>query len=515
MNIEINDVPKIAKIDGVDFECVLNIDGYYYKYYEVIKGNRLKYLGDNEKQLSNYSKILYCDRKQKPLYGLFLVYDGIVDGIRPYIQLTDMIEQKIELNVDETANKMWVLNSNYIGDPKNSNTIKKFLDSLPDEYKKHIKRSLEIKNTTSAGKLNGHWKLCISTNFAEGYDFIRGIPFRDSMTFKKTISRTSLGKKHDVAQNSFTILSYNVCFQAMLGKHTSGVDGRTCNLEGDNQCVKNIIKYITEQGQTCDFIALQEFPPELFDKIDKNEEITKTHNVVKTTMLNEGQLTLYSNTFKQECVVRGYLGTIGRAMTMIFFGHPHNLCFINVHFGHGFDEIMNADISERFLDKHNNIDAFQLSWHIEGLLNGSKETSRRYRDGKYVQGYIKHSDSSDFFMDCPAAIPRRYIKEKLRTYNIILAGDFNDSLRLIGNEYILNIDDGRGGMLQRKLSGMTTKPTCCNSGLAKNANIGLIYDHILYSENFGSTQLDIHMKGKELMSDHLPIKRTITYKRKS
>lgn len=512
MNIQINDDPKIAKIDGVDFECDLNIDGYYYKYYEVIKGNRLKYLGDNEKQLSNYSKIFYCDRKQKPLYGLFLVYDGIVDGIRPYIQLTDMIEQKIELNVDETANKMWVLNSNYIGDPKKSNTINKFLDSLPKEYKKHIKRSLEIKNTTYAGKLNGHWKLCISTNFAEGYDFIGGIPFRDSMTFKKTISRTSLGKKHDVAQNSFTILSYNVCYQAMLGRDIHTAYGEKCKSNGENQCVKNIIKYITGYGRTCDFIALQEFPPELFDKIDKNEEITKTHNVVKTTMRNEGQLTLYSNTFKQECVVRGYLGTIGRAMTMIFFGHPHNICFINVHFGHDFDKKMNDGISDMFLGTHDKIDAFQLSWHIEGLLNGSKEKSRRYHRGEYVQEYIKHPNSHAFFVDCPTTISQQDIKKKLRTYDIILAGDFNDSLRLIRNEYILNIDDGRGGMRQRKLSGMTTKPTCCNSSLANDANFSLINDHILYSDKFISNNLDIQMKSKGLMSDHLPIKRTITYK---
>ena len=259
--------------------------------------------------------------------------------------------------------------------------------------------------------------------------------------------------KHPIKQ-PIKVLTYNISWEAMSAtpdgtqigvNKTTFVQGQKCGTKGNpsqNKCIANLKKFISEQilKKDLDFIALQEAsqPTYVVADIDTNKyEIDiiqkfKCEEIITIWNKHKYQLDDADNK------IQTYFQKCGRPLTIYFF--KQKLCFINIHPGH---------------DASNNISTFDIS--VNQGIN-----------------------------DAPGNINKQNIKNKLATYNIIIAGDMNTS-------------SPPSTLFGRTFYGKTTQNTCCSDSL--NGSVYSSYDHILYTIPGGTRTV----YSNTMISDHLPV----------
>ena len=257
------------------------------------------------------------------------------------------------------------------------------------------------------------------------------------------------------------LLSWNISYQAMKGIKDHSVK-RSCKKiqSGGTECMKNVSKYIQQNGPY-DFVALQEATN--WHLIRSMTQELQIMNYVSYQYKRENGLvisdmvTFYNQKYIGEFYIESYMLNRGRPLTIIFFAH--GLCLINIHAGH-------------------KEDIYKLDQHIMDTLNGKK--GRIY-----------------------TAIDVRRVKERLKTYQIILMGDMNNTLtnffeiRFFTHPYFEM--ERSGG---RRFYGKTKYPTCCDPYLKANMKkIKKPYDHIISTD--GWVTINVHKVVNA--SDHLPV----------
>ncbi|AQN68046.1 5-nucleotidase superfamily protein [Saudi moumouvirus] len=244
------------------------------------------------------------------------------------------------------------------------------------------------------------------------------------------------------------ILSYNIFFKSMINnplhKKCKIIHDPENNLDY-NSCLKNVSNFIQDNSDF-DFVLLQEATN--WNIIQKITPALQNMKFINHKYDLEEIVTFYHVNYKLDKthnMIKGYMTDKNRPFLILFFNNE--LCLINLHAGH-------------------HQDIYHFDNHLIKILE------------KYHHKNI--------FLD------------KLKSYNIIMAGDFNDnlednSLKILENKYF-----GMNG--GRKLYGFNKIPSCCSYNLDKIYQ-PKSYDHILSTLNNISSQV-ITIKSA---SDHMPI----------
>lgn len=236
------------------------------------------------------------------------------------------------------------------------------------------------------------------------------------------------------------VLSYNIYFKAMMNKS----DCVSCMplVGGYTKCLDNVSKIIQSYGPY-DFVCLQEAT-----NWRTIHEITPTLQEMAAVSqrfdLEEMVIFYDQNKFKlDERANRlvGYMADRNRPFVILFF--QGNLCVINVHAGHHYDI---------------------------------------YRFNRYLQQALEGA-SAEFL-------------PKLKTYDIIMMGDFNNELK-------------KGfSILGRRMYGINQTLTCCDKSL-ENKKQRSAFDHVLSTYPHENQSIVIPTVDA---SDHLPILSILTKK---
>ncbi|QGR53713.1 nuclease [Moumouvirus maliensis] len=244
------------------------------------------------------------------------------------------------------------------------------------------------------------------------------------------------------------ILSYNIFFKSMLNKPLH----KKCNIIRDsennleyNSCLKNVSNFIQDNSD-CDFVLLQEATN--WNIIQKITPVLQNMKFINHKYDLEEIVTFYGSSYKLDKshhTIKGYMSDKNRPFLITFFNE--NLCIINLHAGH-------------------NEDIYCFDEHLINILENNRH--------------------KNIFLD------------KLKTYNIIIAGDFNDNLEDSSFKILVNKYFGikRG----RKLYGFNKTPSCCNYNL-DTIYQNKSYDQILSTLSNISTQVITNKSA----SDHMPI----------
>ena len=234
--------------------------------------------------------------------------------------------------------------------------------------------------------------------------------------------------------------------------------------KGNNICINNIKKFIDDHANDCDFIGIQEY---------NNLEVLREKSFKLATMgdthskpLKYGPITFYDKTkygLDVTCHTMKFEFGIDQRRPIIINFFNDNLCVINVHAGH-FTKPTTGEVYQP-----NDITTFNLS------LKTYLETIKECKD--------------------------TFIR-KLKTYNIIMLGDMNSTIK----DFSIIIDD-----VQRDLYGGTKEPTCCSDLEkldGKMTIVNLAFDHVLNS--FSKQIKTVVYHNLSLHSDHNPVITTIT-----
>lgn len=229
------------------------------------------------------------------------------------------------------------------------------------------------------------------------------------------------------------VLSYNIHYK------TASTNLQHCTKVSDtaegpwgNTCIKKISQFI-QTNAPYDFVCLQEASN--WKHLQKVTPALANMNKYNCRLDVEELITFYDKahtldkTYGKLC---GKMCDNNRPLLILFFNN--NLCIINIHAGH-------------------NRDAHNFELHLENLLQ---------------QAHVEYT-------------------AKIMTYDIIVAGDFNDELK--GLTFTI---------LGRQLSGQNIIPTCC--GIMRDKNT-VAFDHILSSH--ANNSAIVHKV--QFASDHMPI----------
>jgi hypothetical protein len=232
------------------------------------------------------------------------------------------------------------------------------------------------------------------------------------------------------------VLSYNVMWEAMTGRVEHCQNG---------DCLRNVSNFV-KNNAPYDFLLIQEASnwktiighldmKYIVDKIGPEEIITLWDKY--TYELDDENYYLFGRL--------ALIQTDNRPIQILFF--KQNICLINLHADH--------DFSVGKFDQcvKNMISGFDLTIQEEFL-------------------------------------------QKIKTYDIIMGGDFNNDLVRSTTFFVDPYFNIQGG---RNLYGKTLNKTCC--GLFEERN-GRIFDHILFTIQGGKTKIGLPVKPA---SDHYPI----------
>ena len=467
---------------------------------------------------------VYCyPNPEKKMIGLFLVSNNtfkcdytVIENRyfkgKALIKLIDYVDynedNKSKFNKlfkkfkSYTKQKNWVVNLKYTPtDLNNSNTLKNvdklikqsgFTEGLLNNNKQIINGCYSESSTRRT-----NWDIVSVLNNGLTYSLLDSTPMVD---FPDIIDRTKSVKP---PINSFKVLTYNVNHESMK----------------EDPNFQNITDFVLSKAYSYDFIGLQEVA---FHKYNESGYTTFIENMYKKGMdnviTNMGpsiQITFYNNRFKllNKYTVKGYLGTTGRPITILFFD---DLCIINIHAGHTLkpDQLSN-ELNSRYNDllilEKSKIDANNLSRHIENILNKSKQVYNKWEpvEGRYntdTKFNYKHEKSNVGDLYNGSDETTEQIKLMLSTYDIILMGDFN----MEPSNFKLNILIN-GKVIPRNMKGHTEQNTCCQSIHTIYDSLYSSIDHILVSDGFERSDRTV-LKVEGLASDHVPVSATLTRK---
>lgn len=346
-------------------------------------------------------------------------------------------------------------------DVSNYNHLNNYLMNFRTEIKNNLDEYANIQ--LSENKYNTKYtnKKIFNKIFSDKFKGIEIIPQRITQENDKPTPITTKPVSKGPAKTlkniyPIKVLSYNISFQAMIGK-AIGTVFKACPKKVDNdkitECLSNVAKYIENTGPY-DLIGLQEASnwQDIIKQSKKLQnmkyETTKADQEEMISFYNPNKFTLDDD----NAVIKGDFGS-GRPIQILFF--KQKICFINVHPGHSGD--------------YKNFD------------NKINEYINKYVTG---QGFNKTK-----------------ILNKLKNYEIIIVGDFNSELTSFDNKLFKFIDNGR--TFYGKTD--TKTKTCCDSSELVGKNMEYAFDHILYSkEGKHKTQVVGPPLGT-LQSDHLPV----------
>lgn len=215
-----------------------------------------------------------------------------------------------------------------------------------------------------------------------------------------------------------------------------------------DQYLNNVVAFI-DQNVYYDFVCLQEATK--WQKICSSSLVLSRMNHIHYHSGTEHLVTFYHPKYQldhDEPIIKGYMVDKNRPFLVLFI--EERLCVINIHAGH----------------------------------NG---------DWKLFDFYLKNAILE---MNGTAV---NTILDKLQTYDIIVAGDFNDE---VGRKSVILTDPFF--RRSRKLYGVNQTPTCCD--LTLNGLVKTPFDHILSTIPLIET-IVFNLK---MASDHLPIMANIT-----
>ena len=280
-------------------------------------------------------------------------------------------------------------------------------------------------------------------------------------------------------QVNIKVLSYNISYQAMLGKATGTVK-YACPKQGSyTQCLNNVADFIESNGPF-DFVGLQE-------ATNWNDIRTQSPKLGKMTYVNnkpgsEDLTTFYDgNKFQLDSginKINSFMRTHGRPFTILFF--KQKICLINMHPDHKGD-------------------FYKLEQYLIDTINDKKTTIIKDVPTPSILFTIndKHRKMNQLEID--------ELSLKLSQYDIIMMGDMNSKL---GGGQTIQMFPHFTKSKGRVLYGINKTGSCCDPFLrTKLGSVGLVYDHIVSTSNNIRTQV---YNTKLPASDHLPIIANIT-----
>lgn len=247
------------------------------------------------------------------------------------------------------------------------------------------------------------------------------------------------------------ILSYNIFYKAMLLPDDK-MFNITCNpIIYDKKykikystCLKNVSDFIESNGPY-DFVGLQEATnwkiiQKITPKLQKMAPISYKEDLDEiVTFYDQDKYQLDIDQY----LFQGHMIDKNRPFIILFF--KQRICVINLHAGH-----------------------YSYRSHTNDIYNLDYYLKRSLIENKFSKIYLK----------------------KLKTYDIIMMGDFNDSLK----------NNSQFNVLGRSLYGINKKETCCSNNLAPRKHHKAL-DHILSTcQNIKTVVLP-----NDFASDHLPI----------
>ncbi len=349
-----------------------------------------------------------------------------------------------KINADYNKNKEWILlrtkvNNNNI----KSSTLHKLSDILTEN---NIENDRKYYINCITMPPNSAWYLTMVEKNGDTINFVG-----DKIQL------------HDITTN-IKILSYNVCYEAMMGKH------KKCKtqINNNNICLNNLATFI-KTNNPFDFVGLQEATN--YENIVKVADLTNMGSVIKETP--EHMITLYNkDKYTLEFFMIGGMSdsTViikpgARPFTMLFF--TQQVCVFNMHGSH----------------------------------NNPKFGYSFFNFNEYLKTQLKDHEH------------KKEIVEKLKKYDIILMGDLNNKIEgnvnysPSDNSYLF-LKDQELVPNGRRLYGVTKENTCCDNNLKPiHNNVTFIADHILSTFKNIKNQVPNPISPA---SDHLPIIATIT-----
>lgn len=228
------------------------------------------------------------------------------------------------------------------------------------------------------------------------------------------------------------VLTYNIFW-----KSSTGVENYE-EICSNDKCLNNIIKFI-DKYFPYDFVGLQEASS--WKYIRKNSKLREMQH--RSLIIDRENIVLFWNNKhsldQSHNYLIGHFKSEGRPIQMFFF--DENLCVINIHAGH-------------------NYDFFKIDMYIMRILNNINLLDR------------------DIYL------------EKLKHYQIIILGDFNEGL-----------EKSKLKFLNRQFYEKKTKPTCCDTTLTGRKKKTKISDHIISTKKI----IEAHTFNLKYASDHNPV----------
>ena len=292
-----------------------------------------------------------------------------------------------------------------------------------------------------------------------------------------------------VIPNKITVLSYNVCHDAMIGTN------KNCTIKSQmkmTDCYENVIKFM-DNGKY-EFIGAQETSYMFaLDQIYlKTLNLSSMNYVFNQSIELTSIITFYDNKYVLDNginTINSYMFDSDSPITILFF--RGNLCVINV-----------------LLGKNNNLNNFDT--HLKEILENNKPISptfKTYTNKGSLKTTFIFNNNKDIITDTE----KESIISKLKTYDIIMMGDFGDE---IGPSNVFLIDPFYNIPSGRTFNGRNTIKTCCDPDiqfrLFKN---GFFLKDMEYAhDNILSTMTNVKTTVLKVLeaSNHFPITAEIT-----
>jgi len=365
------------------------------------------------------------------------------------IDLSDVVIGSYEIDIDSsTLNKL----SNILSNSNIKTTNLKItypIDKFPNN----------INNTT--------WSLFIVKRSHTGNSLLleyTKLPMHD-ITFSSLVI-----PKQQIISKPIKVLSYNVSWEAMTGKWP------ICDKYQNKDytiCLHNVITFIND-NKPYDFIGLQEVAD--WNNFSSQINLPNMTCIYHTYDVNVAQMATYYDNNKYHLdddmsIINTFMANRGRLLTILFF--KEQICLINVNAHHGKD-ILNFD------------------QYLEDTL---KSTDGNRLSGTRQVPCLVYTKSTLLPYPLSTGIIQT-IKNKLKTYEIIILGDMNYDFPIVTTHIILSNPYFN---TPRILNGLNTTASCCDTQL--QGNVTHPADHIL-STNKNITSVT---KKIQMASDHLPV----------
>lgn len=356
----------------------------------------------------------------------------------------------------ETITEIKQLIDNNKQDISNYYHLNNYLANFRTEIKNNLDEYANIQ--LSENKYNTKYtnKNIFNKIFSDKFKSIEIFPQKITQENSGQISIIKPASKTTNNMYPIKVLSYNISFQAMIGK-AIGTVYKACPKKIDNnkitECLSNVAKYIENTGPY-DLIGLQE-ASNWQDIIKQSKKLQNMK--YETTKADEEEMISFYNSNKftlddDNAVIKGDFGP-GRPFQILFF--KQKICFINVHPGHSGD--------------YKNFD---------NIVN------------KYINKYVTKQGFN-----------KTKILNKLENYEIIIVGDSNSELTSFDNKFFKFINNGRTFYGRTD----TKTKTCCDSDELVGKNMEYAFDHILYTKEGKHKIQVVGPPLGTLQSDHLPV----------